>query len=129
LDALAREWQCRRLLAALTHPGMSGRLPALRPGLRLILDLPLGGLLQGGLMGNTTDDSNGAVALLPLASLADSARFASASAGLRQAGWVVGLLATDAIALNSVAVPDIVWVAPAGLEPPSPRPVRLIALG
>ena len=51
LEAMAREWQCRRLLAALTSPGERGRLPALRPGLRLILDLPLGGVGGGGIGG------------------------------------------------------------------------------
>ena len=47
LESLAREWLCRRLLTALTDPEQFGVLPALRPGLRLILDLPEGGLSAG----------------------------------------------------------------------------------
>lgn len=124
LEALAREWQCRRLLAALTSPSERGRLPALRPGLRLILDLPLGGVVGGGIGGGAAD---GRIALLPLAALSDSAGFAVMATGLRQAGWALGLVAPDAAASGWVAMPGLVWALPAG---PAALPHRpLIALG
>ncbi|MDB5416421.1 MAG: hypothetical protein JWR10_4756 [Rubritepida sp.] len=129
-EAVAREWLCRRLLAALADPVQRRRLPALRPGLRLILDLPLGGLPRGApLAGGAPDDPNRPIALLPLASLADPGGFAAMEAGLRAAGWAVGLVATDACALDWVEAPGLVWAVPATAEPPAHRPPRLIALG
>jgi hypothetical protein len=130
LEALARDWLCRRILAALTHPTERARLPALRPGLRLILDLPLGGLAQGApLRAGAADDPNGPIALLPLASLADPVGFAGRAEGLRQGGWTVGLLATHPAALDAALAPGLLLAAPAGPDAPPPRPAGLIALG
>ncbi len=130
MEGLARDWLCRRILAALTHPQERARLPGLRPGLRLILDLPLGGLAQGApLRAGAVDDPNGPIALLPLASLADPAGFASRAEGLRQGGWTVGLLATHAAAFEAQLAPDLLLAAPAGPDAPPPRPAGLIALG
>ncbi len=133
LEAMAREALCRRLLAALAHPAERGQLPPLRPGLRLILDMPQRGLqtgLQGGaLRAGPPGDPNGPLALLPLTALADGAAFARMAAALRQAGWAVGLLASDAVAPAMLDPPDITWAIPAPAEPPPILPPRLIALG
>ncbi|UPY37085.1 hypothetical protein [Sediminicoccus sp. KRV36] len=136
LEAMAREWLCRRILAALTHPAERGRLPMLRPGLRLILDLPRGGLpqlgpaMRAGHAGDSrTDEALAPVALLPLAALHDPAGFARIAEGLRQAGWAVGLVASHAAALDWLELPDILWAIPAGEAPPTAWPGRLIALG
>ena len=130
LEAVARELLCRRLLSALTNPAERSGLPALRPGLRLILDLPLGGVGQGApLRGAGANDPNGPIALLPLAALAETHGFAQRVAGLRQAGWAVALLAPDAVALDWVVAPEFIWAAPAGLVAPVHLPPRMIALG
>jgi hypothetical protein len=130
LEALARDWLCRRILAALTHPQERAQLPALRLGLRLILDLPLGGLAQAApLRAGAANDPNGPIALLPLASLADPAGFASQAEGLRQGGWTLGLLATHSAAFEAGLAPSLLLAAPAGATPPPPRPAGLIALG
>jgi hypothetical protein len=129
LEAMAREALCRRLLAALAHPAERGQLPALRPGLRLILDMPQTGLQGGALRAGPPGDPNGPVALLPLAALADGAAFARMAGALREAGWAVGLLAGDAAAPALLDPPDITWAIPAPAEPPPILPARLIALG
>jgi len=130
LEAMAGEFLCRRLLAALTSPAERDRLPALRPGLRLILDLPPGGLAQGSLLrAGAADDPNGPVALLPLAALADPVALDRLASGLRQAGWTVGLLAPDPMALHWVAAEEFLWAVPAQAAPPMVRPPRLIVLG
>jgi hypothetical protein len=129
LEAMAREALCRRLLAALAHPAERGQLPPLRPGLRLILDMPQGGLQGGALRAGPPGDPNGPVALLPLAALADGAGFARSAGALRQAGWVVGLLAGDATAPALLDLPDIIWAIPATDDPPPILPNRIIALG
>jgi hypothetical protein len=129
LEALAREWLCRRLLAALTHPAERGQLPALRPGLRLILDVPQAGLAGGALRAGPPGDPNGPLALLPLAALSSPAAFARATGALREAGWAIGLLAGDAMVLAAFDLPDITWVVPASAAPPPLLPPRLIALG
>ncbi len=130
LEAMARDWVCRRILAALTHPVERARLPMLRPGLRLILDLPLGGLGHGApLRAGAAGDPNGPIALLPLASLADPVGFAGVAEGLRQGGWTVGLLGTHPAALDAGIAPELLLAAPAGPVPPPPRPAGLIALG
>ena len=77
----------------------------------------------------SADDPHGPIALLPLAALADPERFAAIAAGLRQAGWTVGLATPDAVALDWVAQPGLVWAAPAAAAPPPHPPGRLIALG
>ena len=134
LAAMARDWLCRRILAALTQPAERARLPALRPGLRLILDLPLGGMSQvapmgAPLRGGPADDPNAPVALLPLAALADPAGFASRAEALRQGGWAPGLLATHPAPLDAALAPGLLLAAPAGATPPPPRPAGIIALG
>lgn len=132
MEAIAREALCRRLLSALTDPVQRGRLPPLRPGLRLILDLPLGGLTKGAPMrGGAVDDPSGPIALLPLASLADPAGFAATHAGLRAAGWRVGLLANNAAAMAWVSAPGLLWAVPAGALPPGQAELAkgLIVLG
>jgi len=130
LEALAREWLCRRLLAALADPSQRGQLPALRPGLRLILDLPRAGLPGGApLRGAAPDEPNRPIALLPLSARADPARFAAIENELRAAGWMVGLAATDARALDWVEAPRLAWAVPAGESEPARRPELLIALG
>jgi len=132
LEAMAREWLCRRLLAALTHPTGRAELPALRPGLRLILDFPLTGpqATPGGAMrAGPPNDPNGPIALLPLAVLGDPAGFARMAGALRQSGWAVGLLASDAAALEGLDVPDVTWAAPVTARPPAILPPRLILLG
>lgn len=132
LEAMAREWLCRRVLAALTHPMERAELPALRPGLRLILDFPLAGpqATPGGAMrAGAPHDPNGPIALLPLAVLGDPAGFARMAGGLRQSGWAVGLLANDAAVLEGLDVPDVTWAVPASSTPPACLPPRLIMLG
>jgi len=124
MEAIAREALCRRLLSALTDPLQRTRLPPLRPGLRLILDLPLGGLANGAPMrGGVADDPNGPIALLPLASLTDPAGFAAIRGGLQAAGWRVGLLASHPAALSWVAAPGLIWAVPAAAQPPCVDPL------
>ncbi|WPB86153.1 hypothetical protein [Sediminicoccus rosea] len=129
LEAMAREGLCRRLLAALTNPAERGQLPPLRPGLRLILDVPLAGLSGGALRAGPPGDPDGPLALLPLAALANPGAFARATGALRAAGWAIGLLANDAAAPAALDLPDITWVIPAAEAPPPLLPPRLIALG
>ena len=130
LEAMARDWLCRRLMAALADPTQRSRLPPLRPGLRLILDLPQGGLPGGSpLQGGVADDPQRPLALLPLASCADPARFAATGAALRAAGWAVGLVANDARALDWVEAPGLAWAVPAGQAAPRHPLDLLIALG
>lgn len=129
LEAMAREWLCRRLLAALANPAERGQLPALRPGLRLILDVPQTGMQSGTLRAGPPGDQDGPVALLPLAALADGAGFARMADTLRQAGWAVGLLSNDAAMPAALDLPDITWAIPAPAEPPPLLPHRLIVLG
>lgn len=130
LEALAREWLCRRLLATLADPAQRHLLPSLRPGLRLILDLPCGGLPAGPpLRGRPSEDPNRPIALLPLSSRAEPARFAGIEAGLRDAGWAVGLVAADARALDWIDAPGMAWAVSAGEAAPRHRPELLIALG
>lgn len=129
LEAMAREALCRRLLAALTDPAARGQLPPLRPGLRLILDLPLAGLSGGALRAGRPGDPDGPLALLPLSALATPAAFARTAEGLRAAGWAIGLLANDAAAPALLDLPEITWVVPAAAAPPPLLPPRLIALG
>jgi hypothetical protein len=123
LEAMAREWLCRRVLAALTDPGLRRRLPALRPGLRLILDLPQAGLSQTHaapetrIRGARANDPNSPIALLPLSALASPSGFTRLAGGLRQSGWAVGLLAEDASAMRWVdgtgeALTDVIWASP-----------------
>jgi hypothetical protein len=52
--------------------------------------------------------------LLPLSSRGDPARFATIEAGLRAAGWTVGLAAADSRALDWVEAPGLAWAVPAG---------------
>lgn len=127
LEGLARDILCRRLLAALTNPAELGQLPALRPGLRLILDFPhsgppIGGPMRGGA-------ANGPIALLPLTVLGDPGGFARMAGALRQGGWAVGLLAGHAAALEWLSVPDVTWAIPATPAAPALRPAQLIVLG
>lgn len=130
LEALAREWLCRRLLAALADPAQRGGLPTLQPGLRLILDLPERGLPGGApLRGAAPEDPNRPIALLPLCSRAHPSRFAAIESGLRAAGWAVGLVAADARALDWVEAPGLIWAVPAGEAAPGHGPELLIALG
>lgn len=129
LEALAREWLCRRLLAALTHPVERGQLPPLRPGLRLILDVPQAGLAGGAMRAGPAGNPDGPLALLPLAALAAPSGFARAAGALREAGWAIGLLAGDAAAPALLDLPDITWVTPAAATPPPLLPPRLIILG
>ena len=126
LEGMAREILCRRLLAALTNPAERGELPALRPGLRLILDVPHAGPQISGVRAGT---ANGPIALLPLTVLGDQAAFARMDQGLRAGGWAVGLLAGHAAALEWLAVPDVTWAVPATPAPPPVRPPNLIVLG
>ena len=129
LEAMAREALCRRLLAALTDPAARGQLPPLRPGLRLILDLPLAGLPGGALRAGRPGDPDGPLALLPLAALGAPAAFHRTTEALRAAGWAIGLLANDAAAPAMLDLPDITWVIPGPAAPPPALPPRLIALG
>ena len=130
LEALAREWLCRRLLAALADPAQRLRLPPLRHGLRLILDLPRTGLSGGPpLRGLSPGDPNRPIALLPLSARTEPARFAAIEAELRTAGWALGMAANDARALDWVEAPGLPWAVPPGSEPPARRPALLIALG
>ncbi len=132
LEAMAREWLCRRVLAALTHPVERAELPALRPGLRLILDFPLAGpqATPGGAMrAGAPNDPNGPIALLPLAVLGVPSGFARMAGSLRQSGWAVGLLASDITTLEALDVPDVTWAAPITARPPAVLPPRLILLG
>jgi len=129
LRAQGREWLCRRLLAALADPGQRGRLPTLRPGLRLLLDLPLHGLAGGRMMAGATGP-NGPIALLPLPALAEPG-FPAHSAGLVAAGWNVGLVANDAAALDFICPGHGALAAPApALAPATPAlAAGFVALG
>lgn len=130
LEGLAREWLCRRLLAALADPAQRGQLPALRPGLRLILDLPRSGLPSvAPLRSAPQADPRRPIALLPLSACAEPAGFDAIQAGLRAAGWSVGLVAADARALDWVEAPGLAWAAPVGERAPRHRPDLMMALG
>lgn len=130
LEAMAREFLCRRVLAALTNPAERGHLPALRPGLRLILDFPQAGPKWGAPMrAGAANDPNGPIALLPLTVLGEPSGFARMAASLREGGWAVGLLAGHAAALDWLAVPDVIWAVPATPEAPAARPGTLLILG
>lgn len=129
LEALAREWLCRRLLVALADPAQRHALPALRPELRLILDLPQGGLRAGLPKAAAPAGATRPLALLPLAARADPARFADLAVGLATGGWALGLLATDPRALDWVEAPGMAWAAPVGETPPRKLPELLLALG
>lgn len=137
LEGMAREWLCRRVLAALTNPAERAQLPALRPGLRLILDFPQAGPQWGGQWGEKggpmragpANDPNGPVALLPLTVLSDPVGFARMAESLREGGWVVGLLAGHAAALDWLVVPELTWAVPAGPQPPAARSETLLVLG
>jgi hypothetical protein len=125
--ALAREWLSRRVLKALASPGSLVQLPPLRPGLRLLLDLPSAGLSGGAMMGRLPGPPP--IALLPLGLLADPGAFAALRARLEGAGWEVALLADSPAALEW-PVPAGCWLAaPMPAAPPPALPPRLIALG
>jgi hypothetical protein len=108
----ARDWLCRRVLGALTDPRAFAKLPPLRPGLRLLLDLPGAALPGGGMMGG---GGGGAppIALLPAATLGAPGQAARA-AQLEAAGWRVAHLAADA-ALAAA------WRGPGLLAAPPPE--------
>ncbi|WP_027285282.1 hypothetical protein [Rubritepida flocculans] len=125
--AWARERLCRRLLQALTSPAGLSALPPLRPGLRLLLDLPAAGLAGGGAMARLPGPPP--IALLPLALLAEPDAFAARRAGLEAAGWEVALLADSPAALEWPLPPGCWLAAPMPAAPPPALPERLIALG
>ena len=135
LEAMAREWLCRRVLAALTNPAQRHRLPPLRPGLRLILDLPQAGMIQAGpIRGGRVDDPNAPIALLPLSALANPAGFSTLVTGLRQSGWAVGLLAEDPRAIGWVApqamLTGVIWATPWSIPwPGGQAPLPSIVVG
>lgn len=120
----ARDWLCRRLLAALTDPTLLPRLPPLRPGLRLLLDLPLGGMAGPAAMGRA-GAAGAPIALIPVAAMAEPG-FPDREAQLRAAGFEVALLADD---------PGLAagWAGSARLAAPvppaPPLPPGFIALG
>lgn len=125
--ALAWDWLSRRVLQALTSPAGFAQLPPLRPGLRLLLDLPSTGLAGGAMMSRLAGPPP--IALLPLALLADTGAFAALRARLEGAGWEVALRAESPDALDW-PVPDGCWLAvPLPPAPPHLPPPRLIALG
>lgn len=124
---MARDWLARRVLQALASPAGLAALPPLRPGLRLMLDLPSAGLAGGAMMGRLPGPPP--IALLPLGLLAECAAFASLRARLEGAGWEVALLADSPAALEW-PIPEGCWLAaPLPAEPPASLPPRLIALG
>ncbi|MCU0887304.1 MAG: hypothetical protein MUF65_09615 [Rubritepida sp.] len=120
----ARDWLCRRLLATLTDPAQLVRLPALRPGLRLLLDLPCGAMAGGGVM-RAGGGGVAPLALLPMAAMAEPG-FTARAAQLRGAGWEVALHTTD---------PGLAagWAGAVRLAAPPPEapplPAGFIALG
>lgn len=130
LRAQARALLCRRVLAALTDPAQRSRLPALRPGLRLLLDLPLAGAPGGRMMGGGGGRLM-PIALLPLAALAEP-RFPALSQGLATAGWHTGFVSKDAEAAGLLAG-GYALAAPPPAAPPALPPLgdvpRFIALG
>lgn len=131
LRAQARALLCRRMLAALTDPALRGRLPALRPGLRLLLDLPLAGLPGGRMMGGG-GGRLAPIALLPLAALAEP-HFPTLSGGLAAAGWQTGFVSKDAEAAGLLAGGGYALAAPPPPAPPALPALddapRFIALG
>lgn len=129
LRAQAREWLCRRLLSALADPTQRGRLPALRPGLRLLLDLPLHGLSGGRMMAGAAGP-NAPIALLPLPALAGHS-FPAHAAALTAAGWNVGLVANDAAALDFISPGHGALAAPAPARAPASQALTagFVALG
>lgn len=132
LRAQARALLCRRVLAALTDPAQRGRLPPLRPGLRLLLDLPLAGLPAGRMMGGG-GGRLAPIALLPLAALAEPS-FPALRDGLAAAGWRPGFVSKDPEALALLGPGGHPLAAPPPRLPPPPlAPLegapRLIALG
>jgi hypothetical protein len=117
--AQLRDALCRRVVAALASREALVQLPRLRPGLRLMLDLPLEGL-PGGLVG--AGGAGGAIALLPLAAAADMAALERSFDRLRYAGWSPALLIPDGAALGLIDLSGL----PADLlliENPSELPV------
>lgn len=131
LRAQARALLCRRVLASLTDPALRGRLPALRPRLRLLLDLPLAGL-PGGRMMSGGGGPDAPIALLPLAALAEP-RFPALAQGLAAAGWHTGFVSRDAEAAGLLAGGGHALAAPPPAAPPALPPLRdaprFIALG
>ena len=125
--ALARDWLGRRVLQALASPGGFAQLPPLRPGLRLLLDLPSTGLSGGAMMAGLPGPPP--IALLPLALLADGAFFNALRTRLEGAGWEVALLADSPAALEWPMPPGCWLAAPLPPAPPPALPPRLIALG
>lgn len=132
LRAQARALLCRRVLAALTDPAQRGRLPAMRPGLRLLLDLPLAGLAGGRMVGGRRNGRDAPVALLPLAALAEP-RFAELAEELTAAGWHTGFVSKDAEAAGLVAGAGFTLAVPPPAAAPPLPPLgdgpRFIALG
>jgi hypothetical protein len=125
--ALARDWLARRVLQALASPAGCAQLPPLRPGLRLLLDLPSNGLAGGGPMGRLPGPPP--IALLPFVLLADPGGFTALRARLERAGWEVALLADSPAALEW-PIPAGCWLAaPLASAPPPALPRRLIGLG
>ncbi|WP_424814775.1 hypothetical protein [Roseococcus sp. YIM B11640] len=129
LEALARELLCRRLLAALADPAGRRELPRLRPGLRLILDIPRAGYGGLGIGGRSAEDAMAPIALLPLAAMAEPSAFANTVSRLRAGGWAVGVSAAGATATGWLTMPEQHLAIPGnGSAPPHP-PSRLIILG
>lgn len=132
LRAQARALLCRRVLAALTDPASRGRLPALRPGLRLLLDLPLAGLPGSRMVGGGRSGRATPIALLPLAALAEP-RFPALAQDLAAAGWHTGFVSRDAEAVGLLAGGGYALAAPPPAAPPALPPSgdapRFIALG
>jgi hypothetical protein len=127
LRAQARALLCRRLLSALTDPTQQGRLPQLRPGLRLLLDLPLAGL-SGGRVMDGAGGRTAPIALLPLAALAEPG-FRGLSEGLAGAGWRVGFVSRDPEALALLRGDEYPLAAPPPSQPPMAGAPGFIALG
>lgn len=131
LRAQARALLCRRLLAVLADPAQRSGLPPLRPGLRLLLDLPLAGLPSGRMMGGS-GGGLAPIALLPLAALAEP-QFPALSQALAGAGWQTGFVSKDAEAAGLLTGGEHPLAAPPpATRPPLPpleRAPRFIALG
>lgn len=132
LRAQARALLCRRVLAALTDPALRSRLPAMRPGLRLLLDLPLAGLPGSRMVGGGRSGRATPIALLPLAALAEP-RFPALAQDLAAAGWHTGFVSKDTEAAGLLVGGGYVLAAPPPAAPPALPPLgdapRFIALG
>jgi len=116
LRAQSRALLCRRLMAALADPAQLGRLPLLRPGLRLLLDLPLAGLPGGRMMGGAGGRA-APIALLPLPALAEPG-FPAVAEGLAAAGWALGFVSRDREAAGLLRGDGFVLAAPPPAAPP-----------